>query len=302
MMKRIAAMVVCIASAVGLAYGQRQPEIVEYYQQWLGCKAPAIRFDRSDRTDVAERDYKGKKVLLYGLDSGNFADNPNMEQLLTELRELAEVKEQEKNPFHVICYTRGLVLAGKLATPLTDEVAKLTQFPWVNLNNKHGDNALGEPYELLHYPGGILIDTNGLICRIYPSAMRKKDFLDAASAPAWSKALVQPPKQTADALWESIPKTAVLVAWRDLAAGEKLLPHPRTFAADMIPNARLPTNAIPTDDFRNVLGATLRRNVSSRQALTWDVLDTSTVNTNLVPTKRPTTTPVPLRSTGEGER
>ncbi len=291
----------CIALA-GLAYGQREPEIVAYYQQWLGCKAPPIHFDRSDRSDIAQPDYRGKRVLLYGLDSGNFADNPNMDQLLAELRELAEVQEQGKKPFHVICYTRGLVLAGRLAAPLGEEVSKLTEFPWVNLNNKHGDNALGEPYEMLHSPGGILIDTNGVICRIYPDTMRKKDFEDAANAPAWSKVLATPPRQTADGLWEAIPKTAVLVAWRDLTAGQRLLPSPRTFAADMIPNARLPTNAIPREDFRNVLGATLTTNVPARQALTWDVLDMSTVDTNLVPTKRPTTTPVPLRSTGEGER
>lgn len=301
MMKMGMTIAFCVAS-VALAYGQRQPEIAAYYQQWLGCEAPAIRFDRSDRTDVAERDYKGKKVLLYGLNSGDFANSPKMEQLLTELKELAEVWNSTTKPFYIICYTRGLVLAGSLAAPLSDEVKSLTRFPWVNLNNKHGDCALGEPYEMLHYPGGILIDTNGVICRIYPNTMRKRDFLDAADAPAWDKAMVVPPKHTADEIWASLPKTIVLVAWRDLAAGEKLLPYPRTFATDEIPNARLPTNSIPRGEFRNVLGATLRTNVTARQALTWDVLDTSTVNTNLVPTKRPTTTPVPLRSTGAGER
>ena len=300
-MKRELIIAVCVA-LTGVAYGQRQPEIVAYYQQWLGCKAPPIRFDSSDRTDVAEPNYKDKKVLLYGLNSGDFANSPNMEQLLTELKELAEVWTPGAKPFHIICYTRGLVLAGTLAAPLSEEIRNLTQFPWVNLNNKHGDNALGEPYEMLHSPGGILIDTNGVICRIYPDTMRKADFMDAATVSAWGKVLVDPPKQTADALWDSIPKTTVLVAWRDLATGQRLLPSPRTIAADVVPNARLPTNAIPREDIRNVLGATLRANVPAHQTLTWDILDTSTVDTNLVPAKRPTTTPVPLRSSGEGER
>jgi hypothetical protein len=301
-MRRTLTTILCFAAVVAPVMGQRPPEIVTYYQQWLGCKAPPIQFDRSDRSNFAERDYRGKKVLLYGLNSGDFANSPDMEQLVTELRELAEVRKQENDPFRIICYTRGLVLAGKLAAPLTEEVASLTQFPWVNLNNKHGDNALGEPYELLHNPGGILIGTNGIICRIYSGTMRKDDFLDAAHASAWTDPVRTPPTQTADELWQSIPKTAVIVAWRNLTAGEVLLPYPRTIAADLIPNSRLPKDTIPRQEFRNIMGATVTTNIAAREPLTWSILDTSTVNTNLVPTKRSTTTPVPLRSTGEGER
>jgi len=128
-MKRILTTVLCFAAVVGTVSGQRSPEIAAYYQQWLGCKAPPLQFDRSDRSDFAELDYRGKKVLLYGLDSGDFANSPDMEQLLTELRELADVRKQENDPFSIICYTRGLVLAGKLAAPSTEELANLTQFP-----------------------------------------------------------------------------------------------------------------------------------------------------------------------------
>jgi hypothetical protein len=50
------------------------------------------------------------------------------------------------------------------------------------------------------------------------------------------------------------------------------------------------------------LGGILRVDVAARQPITWDMVDTNTVQTNIVPTKRSTTTPVQLRSTGDGER
>ena len=53
-----------------------------------------------------------------------------------------------------------------------------------------------EPLDLLFTPGtGILIDTNGIICRLYFPTMGEKDFQDAAKAQPWSEPVRSPPKR-----------------------------------------------------------------------------------------------------------
>jgi hypothetical protein len=291
-----------ILATVIAAQAQQQSEIVQYYQQWIGCKAPPIRFDRSDRSDNAEKTYAGKKLLLYGLNSGNFVNNPDKNKLKAELRNLDKVRKEAPGAFCVICFTRGLVLAGTLAPPLDDDLKQITQFPWINLNNKHGENTLGEPLEMLHEPGGILVDTNGIICRIYQNAMTEADFRDVIQASSWTGPINEPPKLTSRQKWDDTPKSLVLVAFSNISAGTSLSTFRRFLAKDYVPNDRLPTNAILAADMLKALGGILRVDVAARQPITWDMVDTNTVQTNIVPTKRSTTTPVQLRSTGDGER
>ena len=95
--------------SLGANAGGRAPEIVRYYDQWIGCKAPPIQFDQSDRIQYAEPNYNGKRVLLYSFDAGNFCDAPNMPALLKELTALQNARAAAAGTLYVIGYTRGLM-------------------------------------------------------------------------------------------------------------------------------------------------------------------------------------------------
>jgi hypothetical protein len=75
------------------------------------------------------------------------------------------------------------------------ELDELSRFPVVNLNNKRGENALGEPYEMLMLPGGILIGTNGIICSVFLHPMTAKDFKSISSIPAWVGPPLEAPRR-----------------------------------------------------------------------------------------------------------
>ena len=81
---------------------ERPPEIVRYYDQWIGCKAPPIQFDQSDRVQYAESSYKGKRVLLYSFDAGNFCNAPKMPALLNQLTTLQRARGASSEPLYVI--------------------------------------------------------------------------------------------------------------------------------------------------------------------------------------------------------
>jgi hypothetical protein len=170
-----------------------------YYKKWVGCKAPPISFDRSDRTNYMEATLKGKQVLLYGFDAGNFVDGPNLSRLTAELQSLHQVRTNLANPFLVIGYTRG-VLWGPLrgTEPIPREIEEASRFPIVNLNNKRHENALGEPYDLLMSPGGILVGTNGIICSVFLQPMTPDDFKSIVSIPAWVGPPHEPPRRDSE--------------------------------------------------------------------------------------------------------
>ena len=165
---------------------ERSQEEVAYYAGWVGCKPPPIYLDQSDRTNYAEASYKGKRVLLYSFDAGNFVDSANLPRLTLELQALQHARTNSATGFVVIGFTRGLLWSPCLGTTnLPKEIDAVSRFPIVNLNNKRHENALGEPYELLMSPGGILIGTNGIICSVFSKNMTEQDFKSLDSFPEW---------------------------------------------------------------------------------------------------------------------
>jgi len=263
--------------------GEQPPEIVKYYDQWLGCKAPPLQFDQSDRAQYAESSYKGKRVLFYSFDAGNFCDLPNMPALLQELSALHNVQATASVPLYVIGYTRGTMWSPCLAELVTNqipvEIEEVSRFPVVNLNNKRGKNALGEPYDLLATgPSAILIGTNGIICKIFPHAMTKSDFKTAVIAPPWTEPVQEPPTETSRQVWERTPKQNVVVARRDSVTGTIL--GRKHLNVDTIAKSMLPTSLLPSESYSNLLGKVLLKDVAEGQPLTVDMIG----ETNGVPT------------------
>jgi hypothetical protein len=195
-MKYYLVTITLVALAVNAIAQERSKEDVTYYKHWIGCKAPPFNCDQSDRTNYMETSYKGKKVFLYSFDAGNFVDSPNLPQLTKELRRLHQARTNSENAFVVIGFTRGLLWSPCFGeTNLPTEIDELSRFPIVNLNNKRGEGALGEPYELLKEPGGILIGTNGIICAIFPYKMTERDFKSISGIPSWKGEPHEPPKK-----------------------------------------------------------------------------------------------------------
>jgi hypothetical protein len=195
-MKHLFGLLATIAVATKAFAQERSPDDETYYKSWIGCKAPPIRFDRSDRTNYAQATYDGKRLLLYSFDAGNFARMPDLPRVTDELQSLHRVRTKASEPFFVIGYTRGVLWNPVLG--LKDIPKKLDQasrFPIVNLINKRDENALGEPYGLLDSPGGILIGTNGIICAVFLHPLTEKDFQAVASTPAWAGPPRDPPQK-----------------------------------------------------------------------------------------------------------
>ena len=182
--------------AVSALAQERSAEDAVYYQKWVGCKPPPFSCDQSDRTNYMEATYKGKQTLLYSFDAGNFVNSANLPRLTEELQSLHQVRTNLTNPFAVIGFTRGVQWTPCFGTTnVPKEIDELSRFPVINLNNKRGENALGEPYELLMNPGGILIGTNGIICAVFLHPMTSNDFKSIASIPAREEPPHEPPRR-----------------------------------------------------------------------------------------------------------
>jgi hypothetical protein len=178
---------------------ERSAEDAVYYKKWVGCKAPPISFDRSDRTNYMVATVKGKQVLLYSFDAGNFVDQPDFPRLTDELQSLHRVRTNLANPFVVIGYSRGVLWNPTLGmVQIPKEIEEASRFPIVNLNNKRHENALGEPYDLLLSPGGILVGTNGIICSVFLQPMTPDDFKSIVSIPAWLGPPHEPPRRDSE--------------------------------------------------------------------------------------------------------
>lgn len=195
-MRILAVFLGVLSLAIGSFAEDRSKEEVAYYMGWIGCPKPVLNCDIAYRTNYLEATYKGKSVLLYSFDAGNFANGPDLPRLTAELQSLHRYRTNSTNPFLVIGFTRGFLWAassGEVQTP--KEIEEVSRFPIVNLNNKW-DHSLGEPFELLLEPGGILIDTNGIICAIFLHRMTEQDFKSIHSIPAWNEKVHDPPQRS----------------------------------------------------------------------------------------------------------
>ena len=201
--KNIMKRCVLILSAIffiftAFAFAEPPKEIVEYYEQWIGCKSPKLRFVDCDRIQYLNRNPKGNKVLLYSFDSGDFVNAPDLEKLFSELSSLNKVRSDFSEDLIVIGFTYGVMYNPCLSdgSEIPEKIEKISRFPIINLNSRKDENSLGEPFELLKRPGAILIDVNGVICKMFLNSMSEDDFREAIKFPPWVGRLKQPPDKT----------------------------------------------------------------------------------------------------------
>ncbi len=167
--------------------------IMDYYNQWIGCKAPKLIFIECDRIKYMDQSPKHKKILLYSFDSGDFVNEPKEEQLLAELFSLKKALSQASESILVIGFTYGAMFSPCFeGATIPNNIERLTRFPIINLNSR--DNApLEEPYALLKRCGAIVIDKNGVITNIIPHSLSEADFMQVINAPPWQGKIKPPP-------------------------------------------------------------------------------------------------------------
>ena len=68
----------------------RRAQIKEYYPRWVGVRAPELGQAGRDHDDmpVTLSSFRGKRVLLFSFDAGNFNREPDEQALLANLRAL----------------------------------------------------------------------------------------------------------------------------------------------------------------------------------------------------------------------
>jgi hypothetical protein len=178
---------------------------IDYYNQWIGCKAPPIRFIECDRLEYMEGSPKGKKTLLYSFDAGDFVYEPNEELLLAELVNLKKALSQAPETVIVLGFTYGAMFSPCLnnnGTVIPKSIEELSRFPIINLNSRHDDSVLGEPYILLKRCGAIVIDHNGVITKIISHRLSEKDFIEAIDSQPWKGEMKQPPSNTSYEIYD----------------------------------------------------------------------------------------------------
>jgi hypothetical protein len=167
----------------------------QYYSNWIGVQAPDLGpnfIDRNNGPQIKIASYKGKRVLLYSFDTGNFVNGPGKEeqdaifQLLYKAIDLRNEVGREK--FEVIGFTKGFGMFFQLPEDQIPEeeknnVKRWKEIPLVNCNNRN----FPEPYSILESPGGIIIDRKGIIQEIIPRTMTEAEIRKAATAPDWDK-------------------------------------------------------------------------------------------------------------------
>ena len=177
----------------GEPWGAGHDEAV-YYATWTGVKAPklgrSVRDMMSWFGSVSLKDFRGKRLLLYSFHAGDFNRAPDLKQLIKTIETLNRVRaEVGRGRLAVVGFTRGCMYlkpsrASRLFTSpdmwLPAKHRKQIDFPVVNAYSR-----FDEPYNLLRYPSGIVIDRNGIIQKIYTEPMSEEDLREAATGPDW---------------------------------------------------------------------------------------------------------------------
>jgi hypothetical protein len=196
----------------------------DYYAKWIGVRAPdfgAEVFDRLGGREISIHDFKGRRLLLYSFDAGDFVNLPDHNSLLAELEALNHVLHDGPGTnIAVIGFTYGISYFLPDAR-VPARLQELSKFPIVNLT--HTGRDLSQPYRILSMPSGILIDRNGVIVDIVLQPMDANCLRQVAEEPDWNKpvarAPVIPPPDMATLVPREMPAWTVYVFGQDLASG-----------------------------------------------------------------------------------
>ena len=167
----------------------RQAQLKEYYPKWVGVRAPALGtagLDH-DKKPVNLPAFRGKRVLLFSFDAGNFNRGPDEKALLANLRALDKaIKTVGRDKLAVVGFTEGMQFIWPDAPKPDGELGKLSDFPMVS-SIATSLRKFNEPYNLLLEPSGILIDSKGVLRAFYDHPMTEKELLEAVALGDWDK-------------------------------------------------------------------------------------------------------------------
>lgn len=259
---------VAIEEVLGAAAGGSEPDKQLSRSEWIGVRAPPLTniWDRVSGPMIALDQYRGRKVLLYSFEAGNFANAPDEEALYRELQALRNALASGQRDMRVIGFTRGVMFFGIGVIP--PAIKDLTAFPIVNLNNRRDDLALLEPYDvLLHPPSAILIDENGVIRDVFSTNMTVEIFQKVARTPAWKQNVRERPQRRTDAS-QGGEEMVVVVAARGIAAG--MLISRVDLAKNPIIARNLPEAPVLVAEANQLIGKKLRKAVRRGEPLSWN--------------------------------
>jgi hypothetical protein len=244
----------------------------EYYSQWVGVRAPEFPSPLTDRRDDGKmlriRDFRGKRLLLFSFDAGDFVDGPRDEgALIEQLTALREIKEERLTTnVAVIGFTYGPAFF----MPGVDNPSYVTNtvgLPVVN-NNSLRRTPLPEPYHLLQrWPSLVVIDKYGTIVRVCSPPLARSNTLEALSTKDWSAPLRSPPAAgppEAVKSWSSRNFWVIFAYTKDLAGGTTFRREfgrmKRVYVADDVPGDEI-------GSLKSVDGLMLRKGVKSGSAI-----------------------------------
>jgi hypothetical protein len=163
--------------------------IQAYYSGWVGVRAPEIGESGRDHNDkpVSLAAFRGRRVLLFSFDAGNFNRAPDEEVVLATLRALDKAVEAAgRDKLAVVGFTQGMAFVWPDAPKPGGELGRLSNFPVISAISSV-NRKFNEPYNLLLQPGAILIDGKGVLRTFYDHPPSERELLDAVALADWDK-------------------------------------------------------------------------------------------------------------------
>ncbi len=167
----------------------RQAQIKAYYPRWVGVRAPELGQAGRDHDGkpVTLSSFRGKRVLLFSFDAGDFHRAPDEKALLANLRALDKaIRTVGHEKLAVVGFTQGMQFIWPRAPKPDGELGKLSDFPMVS-GIQTAIRKFNEPYNLMLEPGAILIDSKGILRALYDHPLTEQELLDAVALTDWDK-------------------------------------------------------------------------------------------------------------------
>ena len=131
--------------------------------------------------------FRGKRVLLFSYDAGNFNRAPDQNAVLANLRALDKaIKTVGREKLAVVGFTQGMQFIWPRAPRPEGELGRLSDFPIISAIPT-AIRKFNEPYNLMLEPGAILIDSKGILRAFYDHPLTEQELLDAVALTDWDK-------------------------------------------------------------------------------------------------------------------
>jgi hypothetical protein len=164
-------------------------QMKEFYGRWVGVRAPELGQAGRDQGGklVTLSSFRGKRVLLFSFDAGEFGRAADEKALLANLRALDRaINTAGRDKVAVIGFTQGMQFVWPTARKPEGELGKLSDFPVVSASST-ALRKFNDPYNLMLQPGAILIDSQGILRAFYDHPLTERELVDAVALGDWDK-------------------------------------------------------------------------------------------------------------------